>query len=403
MPAGPPVYPILAGRKMILDPEFPSWENERVPPRSGADMSTGDALLAAIAANPDDDLVRLVYADYLEENGDPDRAELIRVQIELTHLPEDDPTWLETDGRRKLLLAANRTRWLGDRLKVAPNTAWVYRRGFPDQLDFRRDEVGDPELQKLAASPRLAEVTSIILSGQRLRESAVEILTASPHLGRLQELNLGGNWFYEAGARTLATASTLPQLRELTLNNNEIGDAGAAALAESTSLPRLSTLSLQRCRIGSPGAAALAHGPLLTQLYSLDLGSNRIGDDGMAALVGSPGASGLTALDVSANDLNDMGALALADSPHLSRLTELRLYDNSGISEIGAAALVDRFGDLVRRSLGDRLESGRQWHESFERAEAARQVEAAARQAEAAADRKREWQAALARLGVRSD
>ena len=41
-------------------------------------MTTSDALLAAVLANPADDLPRLVYADWLEENGEPERAELIR-------------------------------------------------------------------------------------------------------------------------------------------------------------------------------------------------------------------------------------------------------------------------------------------------------------------------------------
>ena len=42
-------------------------------------MSTERALLAAIAASPDDDLPRLVYADWLDENGRPLRAEFIRL------------------------------------------------------------------------------------------------------------------------------------------------------------------------------------------------------------------------------------------------------------------------------------------------------------------------------------
>jgi uncharacterized protein (TIGR02996 family) len=36
---------------------------------------TGDELLAAILATPEDDGVRLVYADWLEENDQPERAE----------------------------------------------------------------------------------------------------------------------------------------------------------------------------------------------------------------------------------------------------------------------------------------------------------------------------------------
>ena len=55
-------------------------------------MTDRDALLAAILANPDDDLPRLVYADWLEENGDAllgaerssagERAAFIRAQVE---------------------------------------------------------------------------------------------------------------------------------------------------------------------------------------------------------------------------------------------------------------------------------------------------------------------------------
>jgi uncharacterized protein (TIGR02996 family) len=46
-------------------------------------------LLAAIRANPDDDAPRLVFADWLEENGEPDFAEFIRVEIERDRLSHD--------------------------------------------------------------------------------------------------------------------------------------------------------------------------------------------------------------------------------------------------------------------------------------------------------------------------
>lgn len=38
-------------------------------------------LLRAIRANPDDDTPRLIYADWLQENGEDARAEFIRLQI----------------------------------------------------------------------------------------------------------------------------------------------------------------------------------------------------------------------------------------------------------------------------------------------------------------------------------
>src|SRR4051794_12235702 len=41
-----------------------------------------DALLEDIRDNLDDDTPRLIFADWLEDNGDPDRAEFICAQIE---------------------------------------------------------------------------------------------------------------------------------------------------------------------------------------------------------------------------------------------------------------------------------------------------------------------------------
>lgn len=60
------------------------------------------AFVTAILADPDDDTVRLVAADFLEENGDPDRAAFIRVQCALARLEADGGTKsLEADTLRR--------------------------------------------------------------------------------------------------------------------------------------------------------------------------------------------------------------------------------------------------------------------------------------------------------------
>ena len=46
-------------------------------------MSDRDRLIRAIVSQPDEDTPRLAYADWLDEFGEPERAEFIRVQIEL--------------------------------------------------------------------------------------------------------------------------------------------------------------------------------------------------------------------------------------------------------------------------------------------------------------------------------
>ena len=63
-------------------------------------------LLRTIITNPGDDTARLVYADWLEENGEPERGEFIRVQIELARIPDPpcrESRYLEWDEARALL------------------------------------------------------------------------------------------------------------------------------------------------------------------------------------------------------------------------------------------------------------------------------------------------------------
>ncbi len=44
-------------------------------------MTEQQQFLAIIRANPDEDTHRLVYADWLQENGEEDRAEMIRLSV----------------------------------------------------------------------------------------------------------------------------------------------------------------------------------------------------------------------------------------------------------------------------------------------------------------------------------
>ncbi len=52
-------------------------------------MTHDDAFLQAIIERPDDDAPRLIYADWLDERGDP-RGEFIRVQCALAGTSECD-------------------------------------------------------------------------------------------------------------------------------------------------------------------------------------------------------------------------------------------------------------------------------------------------------------------------
>src|SRR5438477_13205900 len=67
--------------------------------------------LAAIRAAPDDDAPRLIYADWLDEHGQPERAEFIRVQIELAKSPADGRHSARLKKREKQLLEEFEGEW----------------------------------------------------------------------------------------------------------------------------------------------------------------------------------------------------------------------------------------------------------------------------------------------------
>ena len=66
-------------------------------------MTTENALLADIIAKPEDDLCRLVYADWLEENGRGVRAGFIRVQVDLAVLGNHHPNPLPVEQNEAAL------------------------------------------------------------------------------------------------------------------------------------------------------------------------------------------------------------------------------------------------------------------------------------------------------------
>jgi uncharacterized protein (TIGR02996 family) len=80
-------------------------------------MTPNQSILQTVLANPDDPLPRLVYADWLEEQGDP-RAEFIRVQCELARTAPSDPRWNELADREHELLGKHGRLWLEPRLSA---------------------------------------------------------------------------------------------------------------------------------------------------------------------------------------------------------------------------------------------------------------------------------------------
>jgi uncharacterized protein (TIGR02996 family) len=274
-------------------------------------MTDNEALLRAVLAAPDDDAPRLVYADWLDEHGDPARAAFIRAQVELGRRPADPNRTLQLRKAEVALLRANRDAW----------TAWVpgwaeartFSRGF---LEGIRAEASD-FIARGDEVRRRTPLGAVQLDGRE--ELAVPVLRTRA-LDGLRSLTLSvpvpaGAWEH------LATSTSLGKLRALHLNSKGPADELVGALVGSTALPALRTLRLTWCTLG---------------------------DEHSARLVGHPWVGRLRALDLRNNFITDDGGRALIDSPHLDRVQVLNLRGNPVADGRLADALRRRFGGRVR-------------------------------------------------------
>jgi uncharacterized protein (TIGR02996 family) len=75
-------------------------------------MDDERAFFGAIRAAPADPVPRLVYADWLEEHGDADRAEYLRLRTESAGLPSGDPTAARLRRRERALVEGALGHWL---------------------------------------------------------------------------------------------------------------------------------------------------------------------------------------------------------------------------------------------------------------------------------------------------
>jgi uncharacterized protein (TIGR02996 family) len=261
-----------------------------------------DAFLAAIRDDPEEDAPRLIFADWLEEQGDP-RGEFIRVQCALAGMGQDDPRREELARREAELLRLHSQAWSGN----PPSEIHIsFRRGLLAVTVMAEVLDGDHR----PASPRLlvAAARLGVTAQAQARDRAVQWLLARQ--GWLSDLQLYD--VADEGLRHAAAHGLLARPVALTLVYGSLTDAGLAHLA---GLTQLDHLSFNLLNVTGPGLGHLAG---LTRLKYLELFARGLTDAGLECLTGPPQLRMLRLLNTQVTD---------AGLGHLAGLSQLRWLD----------------------------------------------------------------------------
>jgi uncharacterized protein (TIGR02996 family) len=149
---------------------------------------TPDDFLREIIADPDNDAPRLIYADWLEELGDP-RAEFIRVQCELMRNSLPKKKRIALKNRESALLLDHKWKWIGALEPFADQ--WTFRRGFIEGCHMTA-------VNFLQHGEQLFQKTPLRLLWICPMNRKTSQVAQSPLLGRLAQLNLRGNRISDA-------------------------------------------------------------------------------------------------------------------------------------------------------------------------------------------------------------
>lgn len=340
-------------------------------------MTEQDALYRAIVASPEDDTPRLVYADWLEENGRAEEAEFIRLDCKLSAVGLSDPKWSESEHRLeelRLWLQAHTPGpklKLRNRLEVASGGWWRNtQRGFPGFIQLAESPQG---LGGVRGVRRLCEALEhafsivptrwLVLGRVTIEEwaeflkqpviSALEFLTVSTEQPVADEAarlfaeckhlhNLRGAALFpfgEAGAEALSRSDNFGRLQWLILDPSTLTPAAIRSLSERAALQRH-----LRMLIVTEGMTAAAFEELcrlapFAQLHTLTFFAARFPTSSWEEFARTRSFPELRRLELNSADLHEGQMSAIARAANL-QLSAINLHACS-IGDEGVAALLD--------------------------------------------------------------
>jgi uncharacterized protein (TIGR02996 family) len=280
-------------------------------------MTDDAALLRAVVAAADDDAPRLVFADWLDETGESEQAEFIRLDIRMEALAEDDPARRALGRRRAALIGRHQAAWAGLDPELLRHVAPVFHRGLVEELHWgdahpahwpvvagllrdhpvRRLDIAGPDpdpFGDLSPPPAFADFAGPLAADP-----------AAARLARLDLSQLGGD--PADGLGRLAAAAT--GLRALHVRL-PVPAAGVAALVAGPAAAGIDDLTVHLGHDAADACAALAGSPLAARLRALGLGPG-LTDGGLRAALGGVGPA-LRDLSLAAYNLTPAAAESLA-------------------------------------------------------------------------------------------
>ena len=337
-------------------------------------------LFDQIIENPADMDSRLVYADWLTENGEP-RGQLIHVQYELTQSPSPKRQRLLNLKEKGLLRLVSAKDEVPDQLRDPK-----YRNGFieggriflADYLEkgeelckkfplrsLRLQIHDDEKLREIKSCPAFKNIEEIEYwpYDHSVENSHLRLIANCPHLSNLKSLHFIGHVdFTLSGVKALANSEFTTDF--ISFVSKKWDDACTKVICESSNFRNLQRLSIGG---GTKSCVHLPDSEFRNKLRELSLGY--IGDKGVESLFRSEKPfeqlrtlrlsdcnlsteavrilttqshllPNLKELAVDQNSIKDKGAELLAESPFLSQLDVVNLQ-NCGLKLPGVLALAE--------------------------------------------------------------
>lgn len=303
-------------------------------------MPAEEVFLQAIREHPEDNLPRLVFADWLDEQGQSPRAEFVRVQCELSILADTDPRLGALKVHADELEAAHRQGWVGP-LHDHPSCSVTFRRGFVDRVNFSDYRQGPAVLSALRVAFARNAISELdyYCSSDGLPDNRVsELLRESlnwPEFRSLRHLklsyyrSLGPDGWEDDEVEQLIRNPHLSNLTSLSLRS-DVSPGQLARLGQATFA---SSLRRFHANMGPDGdhqdwCRVWRQLPFLHQLTELDLGIDWHTDDTLAALLEAD-LPNVRSVNLNCNDLTEGVFSVLAGWPRLGQVHSLELMSNN--------------------------------------------------------------------------